>query len=56
MNCDNCKHYCWYYDKCLKWNCEVDAKEIHNCFEPNDTYKKIMYNIKENWADFKFAR
>ena len=36
-NCDNCKYYCWYYDKCLKWNCEVDAREIHNCFEPNDT-------------------
>lgn len=48
MNCDNCKHYCWYYDKCSKWDCEVDAKEIHNCFEPNDTYKKIMCGIKEN--------
>ena len=39
MNCDNCKHYCWYYDKCSKWDCEVDAREIHDCFEPNETFK-----------------
>lgn len=37
MNCDECKHYCWYYDKCYKWNCEVDAREVHNCFEKRDT-------------------
>lgn len=33
MNCDNCKHYHWYYDYCDKWKCEVDAREVHNCFE-----------------------
>lgn len=36
MNCDNCMHYCWYYDYCEKWDCEVDAREIHNCFEERD--------------------
>lgn len=34
MNCDNCKCYKWYYDHCDKWNCEVDEREVHNCFEP----------------------
>lgn len=33
MNCDNCKHYNWYYDRCNKWECEVDARAVHNCFE-----------------------
>ena len=33
MNCDNCKYFSWYYDHCLKWDCEVDARAVHNCFE-----------------------
>lgn len=37
MNCDNCKWYRWYYDRCEKWKCEMDAREIHNCFEPMET-------------------
>ena len=32
-NCDNCKHYEWYYDYCKKWKCEVDDREVHSCFE-----------------------
>lgn len=32
-NCDNCKHYHWYYDWCDKWKCEVDARSCHDCFE-----------------------
>lgn len=36
MNCDNCKHYRWYYDYCEKWDCEIDAREVHNCFEEMD--------------------
>ena len=43
MNCDNCKYYDWYYDHCRKWDCEVDAREIHNCFEPYD--KPIRDNM-----------
>lgn len=31
MNCDECIHYHWYYDYCDKWDCEVDAREVHNC-------------------------
>ena len=37
MNCDKCKHYQLYYGLCLKWDCEVDAREVHNCFEPYAT-------------------
>lgn len=37
MNCDDCKHYKWYYDRCRKWDCEVDAREVHNCFEKRET-------------------
>ena len=33
MRCDDCRYYRWYYDWCDKWQCEVDARSIHNCFE-----------------------
>lgn len=33
MKCDDCEHYSWYYDYCDKWNCSVDAREVHDCFE-----------------------
>jgi len=32
-NCDSCIHYCWYYDYCDKWECKVDEREIHECYE-----------------------
>ncbi len=35
--CDNCKCFKWYWDKCTKWNCEVDAREVHNCFDERET-------------------
>ena len=34
MKCDNCECYEWYYDHCIKWDCEVDARACHGCFEP----------------------
>ena len=34
--CDNCIHYHWYYDKCDKWDCSVDAREVHECCEPGE--------------------
>lgn len=37
INCDECKHYNWYYDRCEKWKCEVDSREVHNCFEKQET-------------------
>ena len=37
MNCDKCKYYIWYYDRCEKWDCEVDGREVHDCFEPIPT-------------------
>lgn len=36
MKCDECKHYSWYYDRCEKWQCEIDAREVHNCFEQRE--------------------
>ena len=35
--CDNCLHYHWYYDYCDKYNCEVDAREVHDCFAERRT-------------------
>ena len=32
-NCDNCKHFNWYYDWCYKFEIEVDGREVHDCFE-----------------------
>ena len=37
MSCDKCRNYRWYYDHCDKWDCEVDWREVHNCFEPRET-------------------
>lgn len=46
MKCDNCECYEWYYDYCQKWDCEVDARACHGCFEPieirNDTESRRM--------------
>ena len=36
MNCDKCKYYNWYYDHCKKWDCTVDEREVHSCFEPTE--------------------
>lgn len=45
MNCDECKHYEWYYDRCKKWECEIDARAVHNCFERRDTpIRNMMVN------------
>ena len=38
MNCDHCKFYCWYFDRCGKWDCKVDPREVHNCFESNEIH------------------
>ena len=35
-NCDNCENYNWYYDYCYKWKCEVDGREVHDCYEPHE--------------------
>lgn len=34
QNCDNCKYYRWYHDYCDKYKCQIDPREVHNCFEP----------------------
>lgn len=36
VNCDNCKHYHWYYDYCDKWDCEMDARACNSCFEARE--------------------
>jgi len=48
INCDYCKYYEWYYDHCRRWNCEIDAREVHSCFKarPSNTdgqYYRIVY-------------
>ena len=37
MNCDSCKHFRWYYDRCDKWGIQIDWRSVHNCFEPMTT-------------------
>ena len=32
-SCDNCKHYQWYYDKCERWNCEVDCRSVCSVYD-----------------------
>ena len=33
--CDKCKNYEWYYDKCEKFDCEVDGRHVCTYFEYN---------------------
>ena len=28
--CDNCIYYNWYWDKCSKYDCEVDSRSVCN--------------------------
>ena len=35
--CDTCKHYHWYYDKCAKYDCEVDARSVCAGYEPQES-------------------
>lgn len=59
MNCDDCKHYHWYYDYCDKWDCEMDARACNSCFEARETQKndvvKLLYceecGRKIEWED-----
>lgn len=37
MSCDECKWYNWYYDYCKKWDCKIDGRAVHNCYEKSDT-------------------
>lgn len=51
MNCDKCKYYDWYYDYCEKWKCTINAKEVHNCFDPFETPILDMMIGKVNEED-----
>lgn len=31
--CDDCKHFRWYYEHCDKWDCQIDDRSVHNCWE-----------------------
>ena len=32
-NCDTCKFYEWYYDKCTKYDCKVDARSVCSSYK-----------------------
>lgn len=53
MDCDNCKHYDWYYNYCEKLRCEIDTKDVHNCFEPFETpiLDAMVGKVKTNEED-----
>ena len=34
--CDTCKFYEWYYDKCKKFNSEVDAKHLCSMYQERE--------------------
>jgi len=38
--CDTCKYYHWYYDKCDKYNCEVDARSVCVAYENSRNNKQ----------------
>lgn len=35
--CDTCVHYEWYYDKCTKYQCEVDPRSICTLYQSRNT-------------------
>ena len=50
MCCDHCKFYSWYFDRCGKWDCKVDPREVHNCFESNEIHaiRDIMVGTNQD--------
>ena len=38
--CDNCIYYKWYYDKCTKFDCEVDARSVCSEFVAFESGRK----------------
>ena len=48
--CDTCKYYHWYYDKCNKYDCEVDARSVCAGYEPYQKGGKmrLLIDIDEN--------
>ena len=38
--CDKCKYYNWYFDRCDKWQCTVNAKSMNSCFKPQESEDK----------------
>lgn len=56
VDCDECKHYVWYYDHCEKWNCKVDPREVHNCYVKRDTpIRDMMVNPTVLIVDHPYA-
>ena len=33
--CDDCKYFRCYYERCEKWDCVIDGRSVHNCWEFN---------------------
>lgn len=54
--CDNCIHYHWYYDKCDKWDCEVDARECHSCREKHNAKKSDFMRWREQVDAYPVSR
>lgn len=55
--CDNCKYYQWYYNKCDKYDCTIDARSVCNSYVSNkilpdiiiystDTIQKVELPVK----------
>lgn len=49
-NCNRCKNYDWYNDKCRKWDCNVDFRAVHNCFELHDAFVRDFMAGKKDGA------
>lgn len=57
VNCDECKYYKWYYDRCERWDCEVDPREVHNCCVSRETpILDMMVNPTVSAADHSNAQ
>lgn len=48
--CDNCKYYRWYYDRCTKWDCEIDSRSVQDCHEPK--LKKVV----KSWCVYEHVK
>lgn len=40
--CDTCKYYEWYFDKCQKYNCEVDNRSVCSLHEERKAINMIL--------------
>ena len=47
--CNNCIYYRWYYDKCILYNCSMDARSICSSWRGHNEEDNEEYQEQVEW-------